>query len=97
MEDKLKNIKEILENAGTDSSRKDILIGQAIGLLDSLIERIANGETNSSMPIPDMVWKHTDKPNPDSMMDAVRRHKNIHSELSKDSVTQKNTQFEQLK
>lgn len=97
MIEKLKNIKEILENAGNDSNKKDILIGQAIGLLDSLIERITNGETNSSMPIPDMVWKHTDKPNSDTMMDAVQRHKNIHSELSKDSVTQKNTQFEQLK
>ena len=84
MIEKLKNIKEILENAGNDSNKKDILIGQAIGLLDSLIERIASGETNSSIPIPDMVWKHTDKPNSDTMMNAVQRHKNIQSELSKD-------------
>jgi len=97
MEDKLKNIKEILEKSFEDSTKKDMYIGQAIGLLDSLIERVVNGETNSNMPIPDMVWKHTEKPRTDTMISAVERHKQIHEELSKDSITQKNTQFEQLK
>jgi hypothetical protein len=96
MEDKLKNIKEILEKSFEDSTKKDMYIGQAIGLLDSLIERVVNGETNSSMPVPDMIWKHTNKPNADTMMDAVDRHKKIHSELSTDSVSQKNTQFKKL-
>lgn len=97
MEDKLKNIKELLEKSFEDSTKKDMYIGQAIGLLDSLIEGIANRETNSNMPIPDMIWKHTDKPNSATMVDAIKRHKDIHSELSRNSVTQKNTQFEQLK
>jgi len=97
MIDKLKKIKETLEKSVEDSTKKDVYIGQAIGLLDSLIERVTNGETNSGMPIPDMVWKHTEKPNADTMMGAVERHKQIHEELSKDSITQKNTQFEQLK
>ena len=96
MEDKLKNIKEILEKSFEDSTKKDMYIGQAIGLLDSLIERVVNGETNSSMPVPDMIWKHTNKPNTDTMMDAVDRHKKNHSELSTDSVSQKNTQFKKL-
>ena len=97
MEDKLKKIKETLEKAIEDSNKKDLYIGQAIGLLDSLIERVVNGETNSAMPIPDMVWKHTEKPSKDTMMDAVKRHKDIHSELSKDAISKQNTQFEQLK
>lgn len=97
MIDKLKNIKEVLEKASDDTNKKDLYIGQAIGLLDSLIERVVNGETNSNMPIPDMIWKHTNKPSSDSMMNAVGRHKKIHEELSKDSISQKNTQFEQLK
>tara|TARA_B100001057_G_scaffold474408_1_gene539947 strand:- start:790 stop:1083 length:294 start_codon:yes stop_codon:yes gene_type:complete len=97
MQDKLKKIKETLEKSIEDATKKDVYIGQAIGLLDSLIERVVNGETNSNMPIPDMVWKHTDKPNAKTMMGAVERHKQIHEELSKDSITQKNTHFEQLK
>lgn len=97
MIDKLKKIKEKLEKSVEDSTKKDVYIGQAIGLLDSLIERVTNGETNSGMPIPDMVWKHTEKPSANTMMGAVERHKQIHEELSKDSITQKNTQFEQLK
>ena len=97
MEEKLKKIKQILEKSIDDSAKKDMYIGQAIGLLESIIERVRNGETDSSMPIPDMIWKHTDKPASDTMMGAVERHKQIHEELSKDSITQKNTQFEQLK
>ena len=97
MEEKLKKIKETLEKSIEDVSKKDIYIGQAIGLLDSLIERVVNGETNTSIPIPDMIWKHTEKPNKDTMMDAVKRHKEVHTELSKDSVSKQNTQFEQLK
>ena len=97
MIDKLKKIKETLEKSVEDSTKKDLYIGQAIGLLDSLIERVNNGETNSNMPIPDMIWKHTDKPSSDSLMNAVDRHKKIHEELSKDSISQRNTQFEQLK
>lgn len=96
MEEKLKKIKEVLESSIEDSAKKDMYIGQAIGLLDSLIERVVNGETDSSMPIPDMIWKHTNKPDADTMMDAVQRHKQVHSELSKDSISQKNTKFEKL-
>ena len=96
MEEKLKKIKETLEKSIDDTSKKDIYIGQAIGLLDSLIERVVNGETNTSIPIPDMIWKHTEKPNSDTMMDAVQRHKQVHSELSKDSISDKNTKFEKL-
>ena len=96
MEEKLKKIKETLEKSIDDTSKKDIYIGQAIGLLDSLIERVVNGETNTSIPIPDMIWKHTEKPNSDTMMDAVQRHKQVHSELSKDSISDKNNKFEKL-
>ena len=96
MEEKLKKIKEVLENSIEDPAKKDMYIGQAIGLLDSLIERVVNGETDNSVTIPDMIWKHTDKPDTDTMMDAVQRHKQVHSELSRDSVSQKNTKFEKL-
>jgi len=97
MKESLKNIKEKLELAIDNPSKKDMFIGQAIGLLDSLVEKINNSGESSSMPIPDMIWKHTEKPNKDTMMDAVKRHKDVHTELSKDSVSKQNTQFEQLK
>ena len=97
MKDSLKNIKEKLELAIDNPSKKDMFIGQAIGLIDSLVEKINNTGDNPDMPIPDMIWKHTDKPSKDTMMDAVQRHKDIHSRLSKDSISNKNTQFEQLK
>ena len=97
MKDSLKNIKEKLELAIDNPSKKDMFIGQAIGLIDSLVEKINNTGDNPSMPIPDMIWKHTDKPSKDTMMDAVKRHKDIHSELSEDAISKQNTQFEQLK
>ena len=37
MEQKLKKIKELLEKSIDDSTKKDLYIGQALGLLDSLI------------------------------------------------------------
>lgn len=97
MKESLKNIKEKLELAIDNPSKKDMFIGQAIGLLDSLVEKINNSGESPSMPIPDMIWKHTEKPNKDTMMDAVKRHKEVHTELSKDAISKQNTQFEQLK
>jgi hypothetical protein len=97
MKEKLKKIKETLEKSTTAGNNRDILLGQAIGMLDSLISDIERGVTTENLPIPDMIWKHVEKPTNQTMMDAVQRHKQIHTELSKDSVTQKNTQFEQLK
>ena len=97
MKEKLKKIKETLEKSAAADSNRDILLGQAIGMLDSLISDIERGVTTENLPIPDMIWKHVEKPTNQTMMDAVQRHKQVHTELSKDSVTQKNTQFEQLK
>ena len=97
MKEKLKKIKETLEKSTQADSNRDILLGQAIGMLDSIISDMERGVVTDSIPIPDMVWKHVEKPTGQTMMDAVKRHKDVHSELSRDSVTQKNTQFEQLK
>ena len=97
MQEKLKRIKELLEKSIEDADKKELYIGQALGMIDSLLVDVKNQPTSDKLPIPDMVWKHTDKPNHDTMMDAVKRHKEIHSEISRDSITQKNTQFEQLK
>lgn len=96
MQEKLKKIKELLGNAIDDSSKKDLYIGQAIGMIDSLMVDTKNSQ-NEKLPIPDMVWKHVEKPTNQSMMDAVQRHKQLHQELSRDSISQQNTQFEQLK
>ncbi|RPG66871.1 MAG: hypothetical protein CBC02_003325 [Flavobacteriaceae bacterium TMED42] len=97
MIDKLKKIKLTLKNASEENAKKDILIGQALGQLDSLLDQLESGEEASPLPIPNHVWKHVEKPTNKTMMDAVQRHKEIHHELSRDSVTQKNTHFEQLK
>ena len=94
MEQKLKKIKELLEKSIDDSAKKDLYIGQAIGLLDSLI--IDSNSGDEKLPIPDAVKKHMSNSRDEVMMNAVQRHKEVHKELSKDSITQKNTQFEKL-
>jgi len=95
MKQKLKKIKELLEKSIDDSTKKDLYIGQALGLLDSLI--IDTNSGGDKLPIPDAVRNHMSNSRDEVMMNAVQRHKEVHKELSKNSVTQKNTQFEQLK
>ena len=97
MQDKLKKIKELLELSFKDSTKKDMYIGQAMGIVDALLLDTKNTNQINELPIPNHVWKHVEKPTNQTMMDAVQRHKQIHEELSKDSITQKNTQFDQLK
>jgi len=94
MKDKLKKVKEILEKSIDDSAKKDIYLGQALGMIDALIMDSDKTET-SILPIPNAVQKHISSRD-QVMMDAVNRHKEVHKELSKDSITQKNTQFEKL-
>lgn len=96
MKDTLKKIKELLELSTENSDKRDLLIGQAMGLIDSLIETPSEPKVNTApFNVPDAVLKNLETPGT-TMMDAVRRHKDVHSELSKDSVTQKNTQFRKL-
>ena len=97
MQEKLKKIKELLEKSFEDSNKKDMYIGQAMGLIDSLLIDNSNNVNSTDLPIPDHVWKHVDKPTDQTMMDAVQRHKQVHEELSNNSITQKNTQFNQIK
>ena len=96
MNDTLKKIKELLELSTENSEKRDLLIGQAMGLIDSLIENPQQQKINPApFNVPDAVLKNLETPGT-TMMDAVRRHKDVHTELSKDSVTQKNTQFRKL-
>jgi hypothetical protein len=97
MQEKLKRIKELLEKSFVDSNKKDMYIGQAMGLIDSLLIDTTNNVNSTDLSIPNHVWKHVDKPTNQTMMNAVQRHKQVHEELSNNSITQKNTQFEQLK
>ena len=96
MKEKLEKIKGLLELSVEDSAKRDLLLGQAIGLIDSLIVYVNNRSGKPEIGIPDMIWKHVNKPDESTMMDAVKRHKELHKELSEDSVTQKNTQFKKL-
>ena len=97
MQEKLKKIKELLEKSFADSNKRDMYIGQAIGHIDSILIDNLNKTSSNELPIPNHVWKHVEKPSNQNMMDAVHRHKEIHNELSKNSISQQNTQFEQLK
>ena len=97
MQEKLKKIKELLEKSFEDTSKKDMYIGQSMGLIDSLLIDTKNISDNTDLPIPNHVWKHIDKPTNQTMMDAVQRHKQVHEELSNNSISQKNTQFNQIK
>lgn len=94
----LKKIKDLLEKSFNDPDKKDMLIGQAIGQLESLIQTTTSSisKNDDVLPIPDIVWKHTEKPSRDNMLDAVQRHKDIHTKLIDDSISQKNTQFKKL-
>lgn len=96
MQEKLKKIKELLLQSFKESDKKDMYIGQALGIVESILLDTLNKPSSSELPIPDHVWKHVEKPNNKNMMDAVQRHKEIHQELSKNSISQKNTQFEKL-
>lgn len=97
MNTQLKKIKDLLEKSFNDPRKKDMLIGQAIGLIDSMIlETSSPSPVEGTLPIPDVVWKHTEKPSKDTLIDAVQRHKDVHNKLMEDSISQKNTQFKKL-
>ena len=96
MQEKLKKIKELLEHSFKESDKKEMYIGQALGLVESILIDNVNRTSNNELPIPNHVWKHVEKPTNQNMMDAVQRHKEIHNELSKNSISQKNTQFEKF-
>ena len=93
MKEKLEKIKGLLELSVEDSTKRDLLVGQAIGLIDSMLD---GSQVPVGLDIPDVIWKHVEKPKSETMMDAVKRHKEVHGELSQDSVSQKNTQFKKL-
>ena len=93
MNKKLEKIKGLLELSIEDSARKDMLIGQAIGLVDSMLE---DDVQTAPFTVPNAVLKHMETPKGETMMDAVKRHKEVHTELSKDSISQQNTQFKKL-
>ena len=92
----LEKVKELIKKSTEDESQKDLYLGQAIGIIDSMLLS-STQSSEGSFTISDMVWKHVEKPTTDSMMDAVQRHKELHQELSRDAITKQNTQFEQLK
>ena len=97
MKDKLIKIKKSLESAIENSEKKDIFIGKALGIVEELIEMPIEQTTDSFKPpfdIPDAVLKSLDSGA--TMLDAVRRHKEVHNELSDDAVSKKNTQFKKL-
>jgi hypothetical protein len=97
MKDKLIKIKESLESAIENSEKKDIFIGKALGIVEELIEMPIEQTSESYKPpfdIPDAVLKSLDSGA--TMLDAVRRHKEVHNELSDDAVSKKNTQFKKL-
>lgn len=97
MNEQLKKIKDLLEKSFKEKEKRDMLIGQAIGQIDALIENSSQeSPLNKTLHIPDMVWQHTEKPNKNSMMDAVERHKDVHNKLVEDSISQRNTQFKKL-
>ena len=93
MKKKLEKIKALLVLSVEDSAKRDLLVGQAIGLIDSILDTATE---SGQLAVPDVVWKHIDKPKSETIMDAVARHKEAHNELSKNSVSQQNTQFKKL-
>ncbi len=96
MNETLEKIKELLELSTENSEKRDLLVGQAMGLIDSLISNPQEPKTNTApFNVPPEVMKNLEVPGT-TMMDAVRRHKEVHGELSKDAISKQNTQFKQL-
>ena len=96
MNETLEKIKELLELSTENSEKRDLLIGQAMGLIDSLMNTPREPKTNTApFNVPDAVLKNLETPGT-TMMDAVRRHKEVHGELSKDAISKQNTQFKKL-
>jgi len=96
MNETLKKIKELLILSTETDEKRDLLVGQALGLIDSIIEKPTEPKTNTApFNVPPEILKNLEVPGT-TMLDAVKRHKEVHNELSKDSVTQKNTQFKKL-
>ena len=94
MKENLKKVKQLIEDSAKDSQKRDLLLGQALGILEVLISGV---NEDSNYVAPSVVQKQFENTNSNIMQNAVDRHKQIHEQLSKDSISQKNTQFEQLK
>jgi len=94
MNETLKKIKELLELSTEDTKKRDLLVGQAIGLIDSLVEKPVATNT-APFHVPEEILRNLEVPGT-TMLDAVKRHKEVHSELSKDAVSKQNTQFKKL-
>ena len=94
MKENLKKVKQLIEDSAKDSQKRDLLLGQALGILEVLISGV---DEDSKYVAPSVVQKQFENTNSNIMQNAVDRHKQIHEQLSKDSISQKNTQFEQLK
>ena len=54
MQEKLKRIKELLGKSIDDPDKKELYIGQALGMIDSLMVDVKDQPTSDKLPIPDI-------------------------------------------
>jgi D-ribose pyranose/furanose isomerase RbsD len=94
MDEKLKKIKGLIEQSLSDDGKRDFYLGQAVGIVDEILDKGAN--TPTTISIPDVVLKNTHVDKDQIMSEAVARHKKLHKELNKDSISKQNTQFKKL-
>jgi len=94
MDEKLKKIRQLIEQSLSASDNRDFYLGQAVAIIDELSTKEV--ESPTVIEIPDVVLKNTQVDKDQVMSEAVERHKKLHGDLSEDAVTKKNTQFKKL-
>lgn len=96
MDDKLKKIRQLIEQSLNDDTKRDFYLGQAVAIVDDILAKSTTTKTKPMIEIPDVVLKNTYVDKNQIMSDAVDRHKNLHKKLNEDSISKQNTQFKKL-
>ena len=94
MDEKLKKIRQLIEQSLTVEDKRDFYLGQAVGIVDELLNKKV--ESPSIIEIPGVVLKNTHIDKDQIMSEAVERHKKLHKNLSEESISKQNTQFKKL-
>ena len=96
MDKKLKKIRLLIEQSLSSDDKREFYLGQAVAMIDNLLEKPNEEKTNPVIEIPYVVLKNTHIDKDQIMSEAVDRHKKLHTKLNEDSISKQNTQFKKL-
>jgi hypothetical protein len=96
MDKKLKKIRLLIEQSLNSDGKREFYLGQAVAMIDDLLEKTNEKTTDPLIKIPNIVLKNTHIDKDQIMSEAVDRHKKLHTKLNEDSISKQNTQFKKL-